>query len=118
MGVNPMYGLPEEALNVPDYRGVEPGWRRKYELYEALRSLTDRERTVLELRWGLEGYPLGYAEIAQILEAPIGAVWRTEAYAISKLRRMFGIVDGDLVYVPRPGSVIPTRRVRRRQSSH
>lgn len=66
--------------------------------------LTDRERTVLALHWGLEGEPSHtFAEIAEELSLTPTRIQQIEAKAMRKIRQGF-VRDGDKVapYAGRP----------------
>ena len=59
----------------------------KKELQEAMKSLTDRERDVLTLRFGLEdGKPRTLEDVGQVFDVTRERIRQIEAKALRKLR--------------------------------
>lgn len=84
VGVEPGLLLPsaeELFLDNPDKNGL------KEEIVRILDSLTNREREVIEMRYGIKDNQLyTLEEVRKKLGITLGRVWQIEAHALSKLR--------------------------------
>ena len=85
--------MPLEDIS-PALRSEFPGAQLAEEeiIQEAIRKLTDRQRAVVVLRYF---WDLPYAEIAQILEIPLGTVKSRSDLALKALRKAIEEQDSD-----------------------
>lgn len=67
---------------------------RDVALWQAFAKLPERCQRLLRILMGTE--PMAYAEVAEALEMPIGAIGPTRGRCLAKLRD-FAVADGDLV---------------------
>lgn len=84
--------LPDEALDDDDSLDPVDYWA---ELMLALGCLTDKQRFVIECRYGLRSAPLELVDIAQLMGITKQAVAGIEARAIEKMRGLTGGLSDD-----------------------